>query len=200
MKRLLIAAVGLFVAAMIGVAVLPSPQTSAFNTLECSNGKYWKWAISSVSYDRSHGNFAQWWQDEIDAAADLWDDQHGADFSFYHSSISGRDWVKEYVPSDDRPGWADLRMNNTDDCYLMDVDATFNTSKTFSQCGDNCDGSEDEWDARHVAAHEFSHFFALDDTPWPWYATCISFAKHNTDYTACNHEKNHIKDYYGEAD
>ena len=200
MKTLMITAVGLFAAALVGLAAWASQPASAFNTLECNNGKYWKWAGSAATYDRTHGDFAQWWQDAIDDAADLWDDQHEADFYFHHYSGSSRDWDKEYAPSDDRPAWADVRINNANDCHLEDVDVFFNTSKTFSECGDDCDQGEDEWDVKHVAAHEFSHFFALDDTPWPWYATCISYPKHNTDYTVCNHERNHVQDYYGEED
>ena len=201
MKTFVIATLGLFVAALVGLAAWPStPPASAFNDLKCDNGKPWRWSANLSTYDRTHGDFDQWWQDAIDDAADLWDDQHEADFYFSHYSGSSRDWDKDHVPSDDRPAWADVTVINDENCFLHDVDAFFNTTKTFTECGHDCDESEDEWDVKHVAAHEFSHFFALDDTPWPWYATCISYAKHNTDYTVCNHERGHVQDYYGEEE
>ena len=200
MKTILTITAALFVATLIGLAAWPSAPASAFNTQKCDNGNPWMWSGHTGTYDRTHGDFAPWWQDAIDDAADLWDDQHEADFYFHHYSGSSHDWDKYRDSSDDRPGWADLEINNTTDCHLVDVDAFFNTSKTFLECGDDCNEGDDEWDAKHVAAHEFSHFFALEDTYWPWQITCISFPKHNTDYTVCNHERGEIQDIYGEED
>ena len=121
-------------------------------------------------------------------------------FLFHHYSQSNRDWDKAHRSWDDRPDWTDTTINNGNDCHLVDADAYFNTSNTFTQCGHDCDEGDDEWDAKHVAAHEFAHWFSLTDTHRPWHLSCISFPKHNTDYSVCNHERGEIQDIYGEED
>ena len=121
-------------------------------------------------------------------------------FLFHHYSQSNRDWDKAHRSWDDRPDWTDTTINNGNDCHLVDADAYFNTSNTFTQCGHDCDEGDDEWDAKHVAAHEFAHWFSLTDTHRPWHLSCISFPKYNTDYSVCNHERGEIQDIYGEED
>ncbi len=184
--------------ALTEVAGKQTPTASASNISECENGKPRKWAGHAASYDRTHGNFATWWQNDIDAAADIWDDNHEADFAFVHSSSSDNDWYKQTRIWDDRPGLAMTEINSQEACFLVEVDVLFNTRFTFLQCRNDCDESDDEWDAKHVAVHEFSHFFVLKDTHWPWHIPCISYSKHSTDYTLCGHEKRHVQEIYGE--
>ena len=196
--KLYITIVAAFAVLLTAVLLVPTPPASASNDAQCSNGEYRRWPNQTATYDRSHGDFDDWWQDEIDAAADIWNDDSGANFSFHDYTGSGHEWYKETRSWDDRPGLTDTLIINAELCQLTDTGSLFNTRFTFSECGDDCDQDEGELVRRHVAAHEFSHWFVLDDTEWPWQYTCVSFPKYRTDYSLCNHEKDHVQDIYGE--
>ncbi|MDE2937414.1 MAG: hypothetical protein OXR67_00630 [Chloroflexota bacterium] len=180
------------------LALGPSDTASASNVEKCSNGKFKRWPNNSATYDRSHGNFAGWWQDEIDAAADIWNDNSGANFSLHDYSASDHEWYKSRRPYDDRPGLTQHTLIDAQRCRIIAMWSLYNTRFSFTDCGNNCDTDNEELDARHVAAHEFAHWFVLDDTGKPWQYSCVSFPKFRTDYTLCNHEKDHVQDIYGE--
>lgn len=180
-------------ASAVAVELLNSPMASAGNIHQCTDDQYTRWPNQTATYDRSHGNFPPWWQNEIDEAADIWNDQHGANFSFHHYTGSSHDWEKKTDWYEDDPAWAVWEWVAEDDCRMVDADSWFNTRYTFSDC-DDCE--RDEWDVRHVAAHEFSHWISLTHT---WFrVTCVSSPKRSNDYTLCQHEKDHTQDIYGE--
>ena len=141
----------------------------------------------------NNGGFADWWQEEIDEAADIWNDDGGADFSLRSRSYSTHYWYKKRRIYDQRPGVTTTEWTAPDDCRLVDVDSLFNTRYTFAVC-DDCEN--DEWDVKHVAAHEFGHWLVLTGSYWRF--TCVMYPKDGPDYTLCNHEKGHMQEIYGE--
>ena len=72
-----------------------SRTASAYNIHQCKVNTNTHWESTSVSYDRSNGGFPSWWQNEIDDAANTWNNDGGADFSFSHSTSSDHDWTKQ---------------------------------------------------------------------------------------------------------
>ena len=125
------AGISVFVA-LLSIAILTPPDVArAFAIDECTDGQFTRWEGHYATYDRSHGDFADWWQDEIDEAADIWNDDGGAKFSFRSSSYSSHDWFKQRRIYDPRPGVTLTEWTAPDDCPLVDVDSLFNTRYTF---------------------------------------------------------------------
>ena len=74
----------------------------------------------------------------------------------------------------------------------MNVNTWFNTRYNFKVCGD-C--RSNDWDAKHVAVHEFGRCRVLQHPTWRF--TSVMYPKGGADYTLCNHEKGHIQEIYG---
>ena len=187
----------LSVVVSVGVAAFGPSQTSeGYNTRNCPNGEPLRWHSSVTSYDRSHGNFPQWWQTEIDEAADIWNDDGGANFSFYHYTGSGHDWTSKRLRKIHRIAETAPDLNSS--CQLTDVDTAFNSRYTFNRCdtdpGD-CNQS-DVYDVKAVSLHEFGHWFILEHTQW-WRFGCVMRGSEWEDRTLCGDDRNGFQFIYG---
>ncbi len=68
---------------LLSIAILTPPDVArAFAIHECTDDQFTRWEGQYATYDRANGGFADWWQDEIDEAAHIWDADGGANFSF----------------------------------------------------------------------------------------------------------------------
>ncbi len=110
------AAVAVF-GGLLSIAILTPPDVArAFAIHECTDDQFTRWEGQYATYDRANGGFADWWQDEIDEAAHIWDDDGGANFSFRPSSYSSHDWYKQLRIYDHRPGLTLTEWTALDDC------------------------------------------------------------------------------------
>ena len=173
------------------------PQTaSAYDIHQCKPNTNTHWQSPPVSYDRSHGNFPSWWQDEIDDAANTWNDDGGADFSFYHSTSSDHRWTQKTRKYIDRVAETESLIRKSD-CALIDSDVWFNTRYKFKDCGGRCWGWN-TYDVRAVSLHEFGHWLLLEHTDW-WRYGCVMKPREGGDRTLCADDKAGIQAIYGAA-
>ncbi len=177
----------------------PERPTEAYRTEKCTHETtlyVLKWPGDSTTYDVTHGNLFDWWQEEIEEAADIWNDDGGADFSFNHSSSSSHDWGKKRLRKIHRIAETGIVATN---CVVTDVDTYFNTRYTFNRCdtdpGD-CNQS-DVYDVRAVSLHEFGHWLVLGHTA-PWRFSCVMRNGEWEDRTLCGDDRNGIQSIYGE--
>lgn len=148
-------------AAIVGLGQLALPPTSeAYRIFECEDDVYTRWSANSTTYDVTDGDFPEWWENEIKAAANIWNASSGADFRFHHYTGSAHDWTKRPEEWNDRIAEANVYYLNDGTCRVDDVTTWFNTRYNFVQCSD-CDG--DDYDVRSVAMHEFGHWLVLED-------------------------------------
>ena len=193
-------------AVLAGLAVLttaallqPARSTEAFNTELCAYGTslyFLRFAGNGASFDTTHGNFPDWWQEEIEEGGDIWNDDGGADFNFFHHASSSHDWTKLHRPRITRI--AETGILDTA-CRITDVDTWFNTRYTWNRCdtdpGD-CNQA-DTYDVKAVAVHEFGHWLFLDHTQW-WRYSCVMRNGEAEDRTLCGDDRNGIQWLYGE--
>lgn len=174
--------------------------TEAYDVIECAyenEYRFVKWNGDSTTYDVTHGNFPQWWQTEIKEAAEIWNDDGGADFSFSHSSSSSYDWGKRRLRKIYRVAETGYLETN---CFLTDVDTYFNTRYRFNVC-DTDPGDCNEsgvYDVKAVSVHEFGHWLVLGHTQW-WRYGCVMRSGESEDRTLCDDDKNGFQWLYGES-
>ncbi len=194
--RNLVWAAGMAVfAALLVSGILGAPRTaSAYNIDQCRANTNTHWESTPVEYDRFHGNFPSWWQNEIDDAANTWNNDGGADFSFDHSTSSDHDWTKRTRRHIDRIAETNAWIRPSD-CAVTDISVWFNTRYTFEDCGGRCWGL-DTYDVRSVSLHEFGHWLVLDHTNW-WRFGCVMKAGESGDRTLCDDDKAGIQAIYG---
>ena len=137
-----------------------------------------------------------WWQEEIDEAAAIWNDDGGANFNFYHYSSSTHDWTSKRLRKISRIAESSRDLN--DSCQLIDVDTAFNSRYTFNLCdtdpGD-CN-QRDTYDVKAVSLHEFGHWFVLIHTQW-WRFGCVMRDGEYEDRTFCDDDRNGVQAIYG---
>ncbi len=186
------------VGVLVCLEVLTPATIEAYELHHCGNDEdvNTDWNANTATYDASHGNFPDWWKDEIIEGAGIWNDQSGANFSLHHYTGSSHDWTKRTEPWNPRIAETILDWVEAGTCHLTDTDVWYNTRYDFVECSD-CDGNE--YDVRSDAMHEFGHFLVLDDIPW-WQLIrigCAMYEKQSQDHTLYNDDKNGIQFLYG---
>ena len=174
----------------------PRPA-EAYNTRNCPNGEPLRWRGQTATYDRSHGGFPDWWQEEIDEAADIWNDDGGANFSLHDYTGSGHRWKSKTLSRIWRVAETSPDLDFSS-CQLTDMDTWFNSIYDFNRCDlDPGDCNQpDTYDVKAVSLHEFGHWFILEHTQG-WRYSCVMRDGESEDRTLCGDDRDGIQAIYG---